>query len=90
MSKAEKFISDCTRKCSNLMQVPTLDDKGNIVPEAHPWLTPEEARKAMEIAREEILQEVKENLLNMLNTSIDNEHFFEQLDDYIEELENKQ
>ena len=54
MSKAEKFISDCTRKCSNLMQVPTLDDKGNIVPEAHPWLTPEEERKAVEIAREEI------------------------------------
>ena len=58
MSKAEKFISDCTRKCSNLMQVPTLDDKGNIVPEAHPWLTPDEARKAVEIAREETLLEV--------------------------------
>ena len=53
MSKAEKFIQEHTRNCSNLMQVPTLDDKGNIVPEAHPWLTPDQARKAVEIAREE-------------------------------------
>ena len=53
MSKAEKFIREYTRNCSNLMQVPTLDDKGNIVPEAHPWLTPDQARKAVEIAREE-------------------------------------
>ena len=56
MSKAEKFISDCTRNCSNLMQVPTLDDKGNIVPEAHPWLTPDDAREAVEIAREEVIE----------------------------------
>lgn len=38
------------------MQVPTLDDKGNIVPEAHPWLTPDQARRAVEIAREEIFE----------------------------------
>ena len=56
MSKAEKFISDCTRNCSNLMQVPTLDDKGNIVPEAHPWLTPEDALRAVEIAKEEVME----------------------------------
>lgn len=47
-------------------------------------------QEAVEIAREETLQEVKEKLLIMLNTSIDNKHFFEQLDDYIEELENEQ
>ena len=56
--RVEKFIQEHTRNCSNLMQVPTLDDKGNIVPEAHPWLTPDQARKAVEIAREETLQEV--------------------------------
>ena len=58
MSKVDKFIQDCTRNCSNLMQVPTLDDKGNIVPEAHPWLTPDDARKAVEISREEIVEKV--------------------------------
>lgn len=56
MSKAEKFISYCTKTCSNLMQVPTLDDKGNIVSEAHPWLTPDQAREAVEIAREEMIE----------------------------------
>ena len=64
MSRAEKFIQDYTRNCSNLMQVPTLDDKGNIVPEAHPWLTPEEARKAVEIAREEIYEWLLANAYN--------------------------
>ena len=47
------------------------------------------ALRAVEIAKEETLQEVKEKLLHMLNASIDNKHFFEQLDDYIDELENK-
>ena len=66
MSKAEEFIREHTRNCSNLMQVPTLDDKGNIVPEAHPWLTPDQARRAVEIAREEIVEKVT----NYLNTKL--------------------
>jgi hypothetical protein len=33
---------------------------------------------------------ITEKLLQMLNTSSDNQHFFEQLDDYIDELENKE
>ena len=81
MSKAEKFISDCTRNCSNY---------NSYAQDPIPWLTPDQARRAVEIAREETLQEVKEKLLMMLNTSIDNKQFFEQLDDYIDELENKQ
>lgn len=87
MSKTEKFIQDCTRNCSNQ----TINgDYGTIIPHFNPQLTPDQARKAVEIAREETLQEVKSKLLYMLNTSIDNKQFFEQLDDYIDELENKQ
>lgn len=56
MSKARKYIIKHTRNCSNLMQVPTLDDKGNVVPQALPWLTPDEARKAVEIAKEEMME----------------------------------
>lgn len=74
MSKAEKFIQEQTKRCSE-----------GIRPFEH-WLTPDQARNAVEIARKETLQEVKEKLLNMLNTSVDNKHFFEQLDDYIDEL----
>ena len=87
MSRAEKFISDCTRNCSNQYDFPEHFENGiKRLKEYQPWLTPDQARSAVEIAKEETLQEVKSKLLNMLQTSIDNKHFFEQLDDYIEEL----
>lgn len=89
MSKAEKFIQDYTRNCSNEI-IGGGWNNGEFVQTFNPWLTQDQARRAVEIAREEILQEVKSKLLYMLNTSISNEHFFEQLDDYIEELKNKQ
>lgn len=85
MSKAEKFIQDYTRNCSN--ELCAVEDRfGKKVISYHEWLTPDQARSAVEIAREETLQDVKSKLLHMLNTSIDNEHFFEQLDEYIEEI----
>jgi hypothetical protein len=53
MSKAEKFISDCTRNCSNEMSSPLYaNPKLNF----YPWLTPDQARKAVEIAREEMIE----------------------------------
>ena len=55
MSEAEKFIEEHTRNCSNYTGVinkKTCD--GYYVP----WLTPDQARKAVEIAREETLLEV--------------------------------
>ena len=86
MGKAEKFIQDCTRGCSN--ELCAVEDRfGKKVISYHEWLTPDQARRAVEIAREETLQEVKKKLQSMLQTSIDNKHFFEQLDDYIEELQ---
>ena len=35
------------------------------------------------------LEDVKKKLLNMLETSADNEHFFEQLDEFIDNQETK-
>lgn len=52
MSKAEKFISDCTRNCSNQI---INGDYGTIIPHFNPWLTTDQARKAVEIAREEMI-----------------------------------
>ncbi len=75
MSRAEEFIKEHTRT------------KVNHITEVFPWITTNDAQKVIEIARKETLQEVKRKLSNMLQTSIDNKHFFEQLDDYIEELE---
>lgn len=86
MSKAEKFIQDCTRNCSN--ELCAVEDRFvKKVLSYHEWLSPDQALRAVEIAKKETLQEVKSKLLYMLNTSIDNKQFFEQLDDYIEELQ---
>ena len=57
MSRAEKFISDCTRTCSNEL-IAVEDRFGKKVISYHEWLTPDQARKAVEIAREETLLEV--------------------------------
>lgn len=54
MSKAEKFISDCTRNCSNKIE-------WNVEGLTHdyiPWLTPDQARRAVEIARDELMENV--------------------------------
>lgn len=47
MTKAEKFIQDYTNHCSNEL-------KGGGY---HEWLTPKQARRAVEIARDEMLKE---------------------------------
>lgn len=60
MSKAEKFIQDYTRNCSNEIIVPTQD--GNTYTKGYDhWLTPDQARRAIEIAREEIYEWLQEN-----------------------------
>ena len=50
MSKARKFIQDYTRNCSNELE-------GGIY---HEWLTPDDARSAVEIAREETIKDMCE------------------------------
>ena len=55
MSKAEKFIEDYTRKCSNEQIVCGSNRVDRIY---SPWLTPDQARRAVEIAREEIVEKV--------------------------------
>ena len=53
MSKAEKFIQDCTRNCSNYTGV---INKKNCEGYYVPWLTPDQARRAVDIAREEMVE----------------------------------
>lgn len=53
MSKAGKFIQNYTRNCSN--ELCAVEDRfGKKVISYHEWLTPDQARRAVEIAREEI------------------------------------
>ena len=67
MSRAEKFIEDCTRNCSNEIE---WNEGGLTCHDYVPWLTPDQARKAVEIEREEILNKVykyiKDNLYKNL------------------------
>ena len=52
MSKAEQFIQDYTKNCSNVVAYSGMIEGGNF--RYHEWLTPDQARKAVDIAREEI------------------------------------
>ena len=55
MSKAEKFISDCTMNCSN--ELGAIEGiEGTRVISYNEWLTPDQARRAVEIAREELIE----------------------------------
>lgn len=57
MSKAEKFIQERTKDCSNQYDFPEYFENGiKRLKEYQPWLTPDQARKAVEIAREEIYE----------------------------------
>ena len=63
MSKAEKFISDFTRNCSNeYLTDGKLDGFGGYISRRKftPWLTPDQARSVAHIAREETIKEVCE------------------------------
>ena len=55
MRKAEKFISDYTRNCSNEI-IGGGWNNGEFVPLYHTWLTPDQALRAVEIAREEMIE----------------------------------
>jgi hypothetical protein len=72
MSKAEEFIKAKTRIGSNTTN--GWRRKGAFIPSySLPWLTPEIARKAVEIAREEIYGWLEENAVNFVGLA-DNEH----------------
>jgi len=88
MSKAEKFIQNYTRNCSNLLYRDYVGGFDKTVYQS--WLTPDQARKAVEIAREEIIEEIcmwlEDNIsencygdyLEFTATSISNIDFFNQ------------
>ena len=58
MSKAEKFIKEYTRNCSNYQ----YSNNQTLIPTPTPWLTPDQAKRAVEIAREEIYEWLSNNV----------------------------
>jgi len=60
MSKAENFIKENTKSCSS--DIIGWDSNG--LPIYTPWLTPDQSRKAVEIAREEIYEWLRNHIRN--------------------------
>jgi hypothetical protein len=91
MSNEEKFIQDYTKNCSN--ELCAVEDRfGKKVISYHEWLTPDDTRKAVEIAREETIKEVCEWLDNHLidywsQSVTDGSGFIEDLKKHFESLE---
>lgn len=63
MSKAVDFIENYTRNCSNEMTFEDGSGSHNYVP----WITSDEARKAVEIAREETYNKIWNWLAKHIN-----------------------
>ena len=61
MSKAEEFIREHTRNCSNQSKWSVETPNESII-YVQPWLTPDDARSAVEIAKEEMIKNVCEYL----------------------------
>ena len=58
-SKIEKYISDCTRNCSN--ELCSVEDRyGKTIISYREWLTPDQALRAAEIAKEETIEKACE------------------------------
>ena len=74
MSKAEKFIQEYTKNCSNEI-IGGGWNNGEFVHIFKLWLTPDEARRAVEIAREEIIEKVCKFLENDLYCYIEAQDF---------------
>ena len=65
MSNAEEFIKAKTRIGSNTTK--GWRRNGVSIPSySLPWLTPDQARKAVEIAREEVINDIKESVIIFL------------------------
>jgi len=81
MEKVEQYIKEHTRNCSNEIIIPTQDGcsytKGYTS-----WLTPDDARKIAEIAREETIKEVCEWLDN--HTMLSEKWYIEDLKKHLE------
>lgn len=61
MSKrVEEYIKNYTRRCSNEVGSAIYREIHHLEPEYSPWLTPDHARRAVEIAREEVIEEAAE------------------------------
>lgn len=85
--KAEQFIQDHIRNCSNIEY-----KQGVYAPTYQPWLTPGQALKAVEMEREEVIEKVCAFLKDRIeHDSIDypmaTMHLIDDLERYVKGIE---
>lgn len=71
MKRVEQYIKDYTRNCSNEI----IGWDKNMFPIYQDWLTPDQARKAVEIAREEIIKDILHKLSVFLDNKDDRDYY---------------
>jgi len=59
MTEVDRYIDTYTKTCSNELQF-FSDDSYTKVKLYQPWLTPDNARRVAELAREEVITELQE------------------------------
>ena len=84
MSRAEKFIEENTRNCSNTIQCYGGDCDPQVI--YKPWLTPNQALKAVKIARKEELEYVEYQLDLRLPETLDYNGVQVDREDFINEF----
>ena len=67
MNKAEQFIQDYTMNCSNELAFENKDGSKLY----HAWLTPADAKSAVEIAREEVIEWIDNHWREYVNVDAD-------------------
>lgn len=91
MSKAEKFISDCTRKCSNECCGEGINVGHGVTLSKRcftPWITPGQAMRAVEIEKEEVIEKVCSFIDDNMGEYVNARGFFIDIecDKFIEDL----
>jgi hypothetical protein len=87
MSKAEHFIEENTRNCSNEL-IAIESRAGKEVISYYKWLTPDQARKAVEIEREEIIEKACEFMCKNIDKQLTIYHnnTWRKRDEFIEDI----
>ena len=67
MSNAEQFVREHTRNCSNEHIEVKCKSKEKVIFSYEPWLTPDQALRAVEIEREELIDKVCDFLKDHLD-----------------------
>lgn len=74
MNKAEKFIQDCTKNCSNVVVYSGMSEGHEL--RYHEGLSPDEAKRATEIEKDEVIEKMCSFIDNNMGEYVNARDFF--------------